>query len=208
MIVNVLQIIPPEFDWKYYSELNGKLEGFGDEISCFEHFDSKGYKAGIPGSAGCDQGYFIRLINHLQPQSILEIGPGSSPKLHGDGVYYFDVKSRTQLLNRYPDRQAHIPKNIHFVEENGDLYIIDRKFDIVFSCHMIEHAPDLISHLQMVHNLLVPGGYYFLIVPDKRYCFDHFKPESTTADVLYAHAQHVCGKCGDLSFRLFSRICG
>lgn len=200
MVINAFNIIPPEFDWRYYSKLDGGAEDLGEEILCLKHFNSKGYKSGIPGSPGCDQGYFIRLIKHLQPNSILEIGPGSSPKIHGENVYYFDVKSRAQLLNRYPGHQDLIPMDIHYVEENGDLSIIDRKFDIVFSCHMIEHAPDLISHLQMVNNILMPRGYYFLIVPDKRYCFDHFKPESTTADILQAYSFGSHGMCSELSF--------
>ena len=51
---------------------------------------------------------------------------------------------------------------------------------------MIEHQPDLIAHLQAIQNILVPGGHLGLIVPDKRFCFDHFIPETTIAEVLDA----------------------
>ena len=36
-------------------------------------------------------------------------------------------------------------------------------------------------------RLVGRGGLYFLIIPDKRYCFDHFLRESTIADVLDAY---------------------
>jgi hypothetical protein len=32
--------------------------------------------------------------------------------------------------------------------------------------------------------MLLPGGYYVIIIPDKRYCFDHFINETTIADVI------------------------
>lgn len=35
-----------------------------------------------------------------------------------------------------------------------------------------------------VEKLLNPGGYYFVLAPDKRYCLDHFIPESSLAQVI------------------------
>lgn len=57
------------------------------------------------------------------------------------------------------------------------------------SSHSIEHQPDLIKHLIDVCDLLEPGGRYFLIVPDKRYCFDHYLPDTTVADIIEAHTE-------------------
>ncbi len=58
------------------------------------------------------------------------------------------------------------------------------------SSHAIEHQPDLIKHLIEVDRLLAPGGAYFVICPDKRYCFDHDIPGSTIGEVLEAHLTH------------------
>jgi SAM-dependent methyltransferase len=79
--------------------------------------------------------------------------------------------------------------NIDFVSPNGDLGIIDQKFDIAFSSHCIEHQADLIRHLQHVARILHPDGRYFLIIPDKRYCFDHFLHESSLSDVVSAFVE-------------------
>ena len=38
--------------------------------------------------------------------------------------------------------------------------------------------------------MLIPEGRYFLIIPDKRYCFDALLPESNLAAVLEAYHQN------------------
>ena len=38
--------------------------------------------------------------------------------------------------------------DIHYHHPNGDLSIIDSKFDAIFSSHCIEHTPDIVSHLK------------------------------------------------------------
>nr|WP_051205402.1 hypothetical protein [Salinimicrobium xinjiangense] len=67
--------------------------------------------------------------------------------------------------------------------------IINEKFDNVVSSHCIEHQPDLIQHLNDVSQILFPEGKYYLIIPNKRYCFDHFNCESKLEDVLNAHEE-------------------
>ncbi|MGY3494942.1 methyltransferase domain-containing protein [Bradyrhizobium sp. USDA 4502] len=125
----------------------------------------------------------------------LEIGPFHNPQIVGEGVSYFEVLNRDQLiarasgLNQDTSRTPHID----FVSPTGDLSIVDRHFESALSSHCIEHQPDLVRHLQHVERILKPGGRYFLIIPDKRYCFDHFLPESSIADILdaYATERHV-----------------
>lgn len=132
------------------------------------------------------QGDFIRYIRSQAYSKILELGPGSNPRLVGENVYYFDVKTQHDLRERYRDDPGHerIPK-IHFV--GSDLSCIGEKFDAVFSCHMIEHSFDLIGHINSVASVLNPGGYYFLIMPDKNYTFDYYKPVSTAEEAIDCH---------------------
>ena len=66
---------------------------------------------------------------------------------------------------------------------------MDDRFAAIVSSHNIEHQPDLVRHLIMAENLLSPEGRYFLLVPDKRFCFDHFLAETTIADVLTAYSR-------------------
>jgi SAM-dependent methyltransferase len=122
---------------------------------------------------------------------ILEIGPFDRPLLAGEGIFYFDVLDRDGLRRRAAEHgrdPAGCPP-IHFVSPTGDLDSIDERFDAILSSHNIEHQPDLIGHLAKAEARLEPGGRYWLIIPDKRYCFDHYAPETNTPDALQAHVE-------------------
>lgn len=41
-----------------------------------------------------------------------------------------------------------------------------RKFDLVHSFHVFEHLRDPLASMKLVHSLLVPGGYFFVAVPN------------------------------------------
>ena len=125
----------------------------------------------------------------LEGGDMLEIGPFDRPVMQGQKVSYFDVldtqglKKRAAELGRSPEG---VPQ-IHYHSPTGDLSVVDRQFEAVLSCHAIEHQPDLIAHLKTVESLLVPGGKYYVIAPDKRFSFDYFQPLSTLEEVLIAH---------------------
>jgi len=124
---------------------------------------------------------------------ILEIGPFYTPMHRGENVKYFDVLDREQLVERAKQldlsyKVENIP-HIHYVSPTADLTIVDEKFDAIFSSHVIEHQFDLIDHLQKASHLLSNGGKYYLIIPDKRFCFDHYQQTSTIVDVIIAHRE-------------------
>jgi len=151
-----------------------------------EHFEAIGRTAGFPGSPGTSKKMLLDRVRQLGADAILEIGPGSNPALVGDNVWYFDVKSRDELVQRYQNDPSvqNVPNEIHFVHPEGDLRSIDRQFGVVVSSHVIEHTADLVDHFEAVSSLLLDGGYYVLLAPDKRYCFDHFKEETILEEVI------------------------
>jgi hypothetical protein len=119
----------------------------------------------------------------------LEIGPFNRPILTGDNVYFADILSTEDLYARAQEiglDTSTVPE-ITWVLKDGTLKGIDQKFDLVLSSHNVEHQLDLVHHLSEVSQLIDDGGYYFLIIPDSRFCFDHFLRPSTIADVLDAH---------------------
>ena len=97
--------------------------------------------------------------------------------------------TRRALLEKRPFRNT--PKKIDYVSPHGDLTIVNEKFDIVFSSHSIEHQMNLIKHLQLVENILNDGGLYVMIVPDKRYCFDHFRAETSVTQLLDSYVRDI-----------------
>ena len=173
-----------EFDLEIYKINNKDLENLTDE-ELSENFKSHGINEGRVSNI-CNRDFLQNCS--LQFELCLEIGPFDCPIIKGDNVKYFDVLDRDNLIVRSKQcgRSGVVPE-IHYVEENGNLEVINDKFDMVLSCHSIEHQPDFIRHLQRIENILNNGGYYTIICPDKRYCFDHFIEETTIADILYSY---------------------
>lgn len=131
------------------------------------------------------------LLSSVDPRdTVLEIGPFTKPLMRGPNVRYFDVLDKEKLIIRAAEHNynAEAPVDIDYVSGNGDLGIVDARFDFVVSSHCIEHQPDLIRHLQGVERLLNANGKYLLVIPDKRYCFDHFMPLTAIDDVMTAYA--------------------
>ena len=54
-------------------------------------------------------------------------------------------------------------------------------FDYVVSSHNFEHLPDPIRFLRSCEMVLRPGGFLSMAVPDRRACFDYFRPVTTSA---------------------------
>jgi SAM-dependent methyltransferase len=136
-----------------------------------------------------DRQSFVELI---PPRArVLEIGPFAAPMLHGPNVSYVDVMSTHDLRARAiqlgldPEK---VPE-INWVSTGSDLSVVPDQFNVVVSSHAIEHQPDIIGHLQDVADLLLPGGRYFLLIPDHRYCFDHFFAPSTAQQMIDAHLE-------------------
>ncbi|MGY2736754.1 hypothetical protein [Sphingomonas sp. UYP23] len=154
-----------------------------------QHFETQGAAEGRLASAAAFRENFLEYPS--QSQSVLEIGPFCNPCIRGDHVKYFDVLSSSDLKARaekigYPI--IDVP-NIDFFSPNGDLGVVTSVFSAVLSCHCIEHQTDIVKHLRDVSKILDPGGRYFLIVPDKRFCFDQSLADSTIADVIEAHME-------------------
>ena len=181
--------LPPEFDPDSYRSLHGDLTALSDaELRI--HYDRHGVHEGRRAHSIPDRLAFASLVSG---EHALEIGPYAQPLLRGPHVKYADIYSTEELRQMAPLTQldpAGVPQ-IDWVVAPNDLGMIDTTFDAVLSSHAIEHQPNLIGHLRQVSRLLQPGGRYMLLVPDHRYCFDHFKTPSTIVDVLDAFARNV-----------------
>lgn len=174
---------PPTIDPAYYRAGDPALAHL-DDTAAIAHYREHGRAAGKVASPLALRENLLAFIGDDRP--ILEIGPFCDPLKRGPNVEYLDVldaarlRARALRTGRDPSR---CPERIHYV---GGLEQVGRRFDAVLSSHAIEHQPDLLGHLNQVERILAPGGAFFLIIPDKRYCFDHFIAESTIAGVLQA----------------------
>jgi hypothetical protein len=121
--------------------------------------------------------------------SILEIGPYMSPLVAGPRVDTFDVLTHEELVSRAISEGGPsylIPDVTWIGPEASNRYIL-KKYDLILSSHVVEHQIDFIAHFENIENLLNPGGYYAALIPDLRYCFDHFNLPSSIIDILLAH---------------------
>jgi len=181
-------ILSPELDIPFYKRMHPELSLLTDQ-ELAAHYHEVGQPEGRWASPDQIRPNLISKIKKIG--STLEIGPFAYPSLSGPSVSYFDVldqgrlKARARALGM---REDLVPR-IEFVSPDGDLSIVDTRFSVVFSSHVIEHQPDLIRHLEQVRNILSTGGYYALVIPDCRYCFDHFISPSNVGEVLQAHEE-------------------
>jgi hypothetical protein len=74
------------------------------------------------------------------------------------------------------------PKLAELVEAKG----LVGQCDYIISSHNFEHIPDPIRFLQGCEKALKPRGFVSMAVPDKRCCFDYYRPLSMTGDFLEA----------------------
>jgi SAM-dependent methyltransferase len=133
-------------------------------------------------------------------QRIIEIGPCHSPiapKRDGWHAFSIDHTDRVGLLAKYAADKFVDPELIETVDYvwvggplsdavPGELH---GTFDVFIASHVIEHTPDLVAFLSSAERLLRREGLVVLAVPDKRVCFDFFRPVSTIGDVIEAQQE-------------------
>jgi hypothetical protein len=132
---------------------------------------------------------FIQQILAARQGDILEIGPLNRPLATGHFMKYFDLLPTAELKARAVEQGLNpdsVPW-INFHDSNGNLSVITETFSDVISAHGLEHQPDLIRHLQNVSKILnSKSARYWLVLPDKRYCFDSLIPETKITEVIEA----------------------
>ncbi|MEM6537468.1 MAG: hypothetical protein AAF668_07025 [Pseudomonadota bacterium] len=180
--------MPSKLDYEFYRQQYDDLKPLTDE-ELEQHYREFGVAEGrIPNALDARE-HLLSIV--AESGDVLEIGPFFNPTIAGENVSYFDVLDQNALRARAKDHSLN-PDNvpyIDYVSPIGDLSVVDHQFAAAISSHCIEHQPNLVGHLHQVEQLLIPGGSYFLIVPDKRYCFDSLLAESTSADIIGAHIE-------------------
>lgn len=125
----------------------------------------------------------------------LEIGPSHdplAPKREGYKVHVIDHASREELLSKYAPHNIpldHI-EEVDFVWR-GQTYLEltgrPKFYDWIIASHLIEHTPDLVGFLADCDSILKDTGVLSLVIPDKRYTFDRFRPITGLARIIDAH---------------------
>jgi hypothetical protein len=137
-----------------------------------------------------------KALKHICRDGIgLEIGPSHNPiapKKDGFQVEIVDHASREELVKKYHNHGVNLD-NIEDVD-----YIWDGRrypelvgktnyYDWIIASHLIEHQPDLIGFLNDCDAILKDDGVLSLIIPDKRYCFDYYRPITGLSQIIDGH---------------------
>lgn len=137
-----------------------------------------------------------KILRHITKNGHgIEIGPSHNPvapKKEGYNVHIIDHMTREQLINKYNDHHVNL-KNIEEVDfvwqgqPYSELTGKSKHYDWIIASHMIEHTPDLIGFLYDCDTILKDDGVISLVVPDKRYCFDHYRPITGISKIIDNH---------------------
>ena len=128
---------------------------------------------------------------------ILEIGAGYNPvasKSAGWRTHVVDHASQDDLRRKYATANV----NVAAIEEVDTIWsggalddsippALHGQFELLIASHLIEHLPDLLGFLISCERLMSHDGLIALAIPDRRYCFDCFRQNTMTGDVLEAH---------------------
>ena len=132
----------------------------------------------------------------------LEIGPSVNPiapKCEGYDVEIIDHLPKEKLVEKYTAHGNLKAKDINKIEEvdyvwQGQSYVEligkIKYYDWIIASHLIEHTTDLINFINDCDELLKENGVLSLVVPDKRCCFDCYRPITGISQILDSHFNH------------------
>ena len=160
-------------------------------------------------------GEFRPFVQHAitKQARALEIGPSLNPvlpKAEGYDVAVLDHLDQAGLVAKYAalglDTSAIEPVDFVWRGESLADAVEHARYDAIVAAHVIEHAPDFVSFLADCSTMLAPAGALYLIVPDKRYCFDFFQPLTDVAKVLGDHRAKRTSHSFESSYRVAAHV--
>lgn len=124
----------------------------------------------------------------------LEIGPGNLPMTFRNQikVHYLDTNTQEQLAKYYPKLTFNQLQN--FIQGDADDLkgIPNNHYDFLVASHVIEHVKNPLKALMRWVEVVKPGGYLYIIFPNRDECFDQGRPYTTISHLLseYRLANH------------------
>lgn len=130
----------------------------------------------------------------------LELGPSYNPlvpKASGRRIDTVDHAPREELVAKYrgfglAEDKLDAIDEVDFLWDGGSLLSVvpdHGGYDYIIASHFIEHTVDLLGFLDDCHQLLNETGRLALVIPDKRFTFDFFKPLTSIGSVIDAHVR-------------------
>jgi len=144
---------------------------------CYQLRSKTGLEIGGPSSFFLEQGYFpiylfAKRIDgaNYSAQTVWEgkIEEGQHYKYHDNKIGY------------------------QYITEASDLSKIkNESYDFVLSCHSLEHVANVMKAINEWRRVLKKDGKLILVLPDKRFTFDHNRPYTTFEHLLNDYKNNV-----------------
>ena len=115
-------------------------------------------------------GWNVRIVDVFDTETLRQRGAADSEQNWRD----MSVLEEVDFVGSATEIAALVPADLH------------GRIDWIVSSHNFEHLPNPIKFLQGCEAILAPGGALTMAVPDKRGCFDVFRPLTETADWIEA----------------------
>jgi SAM-dependent methyltransferase len=136
----------------------------------------------------------------------VEIGPSYNPilpKKEGYNVKVVDHCNTLELIEKYKAMGVDTAaiEDVDYIFEGSLSNIpLQERLDYIVASNVVEHVPDLIDFFVQCSNLLGPEGKLYLVVPDSRFCFDHFRQVSSISQVIECcgNTNTTVGKIADV----------
>ena len=127
----------------------------------------------------------------------VEIGPGHVPFPVGPQVRVRFVDRWRPEENRalFPElgEDAGFPPVdiVADLDADGLAALADESEDFVIASHILEHLANPLAVLVEIHRVLRPGGLLVLILPDRRFSYDRFRPATTLEHLVEEYHRDV-----------------
>jgi glycosyltransferase involved in cell wall biosynthesis/SAM-dependent methyltransferase len=130
---------------------------------------------------------FLKTFVDLEQSEGLEIGACDLPTVPSDlgQCEFADFRSTEDLIRTFNLPPETVVPVKYILQRQLDLHLqIDRQFDYVILCHVIEHVPNVIDYLKSLSKLLKPNGIILIACPDKRKTPDLTRPSTALEHLL------------------------
>jgi hypothetical protein len=140
---------------------------------------------------------YFHSAEYLSRSLCLEISPLSRPILDPNhpNSRYLDIFSREELKKQYETDHT-INKDeiveVHYVDKGNNYHELvgTDRFELILASHVIEHVPNLLKWLNGLALILRDNGVIKLAIPDKRYCFDYLRRQTSISDIVGAYLEN------------------
>jgi len=107
------------------------------------------------------------VIQNFEGKQILEIGPGSFPRIPVKGSYFIDISKA--LLKRLQILGGHV-----FYGDQSLTFLQDNFFDLIVAFNVLEHIENDDRTLEEIKRILKRGGYFYFMIPIWKNYFSDF----------------------------------